>query len=114
MFSELSPSIKIISKEVQLSIEELESFIEIPKDSTMGDYAFPCFKLAKQMRKAPQMIAAELKDKLNLDGFEKIENLGPYVNFFVDKGVFTKNTIEKILIDLQYLEKYKKNGLKSK
>ena len=43
------------------------------------------------------MIAEELKNQLNSEGFEKIENLGPYVNFFVDKGEFSKNTIEKIL-----------------
>ena len=49
------------------------------------------------MRKAPNMISGELAENINKDGFEKVEQLGPYVNFFVDKGVFSKNTIEKVL-----------------
>ncbi|WP_294349578.1 arginine--tRNA ligase [uncultured Clostridium sp.] len=88
---------ELISTEVELDVEKIEQLIEIPPKPEMGDYAFPCFQLAKTMRKAPNMIAEELKSKLNSEGFEKIENLGPYVNFFVDKGSFTKNTIEKIL-----------------
>ncbi len=88
---------ELISTEVELDVEKIEQLIEIPPKPEMGDYAFPCFQLAKTMRKAPNMIAEELKLKLDSEGFEKIENLGPYVNFFVDKGCFTKNTIEKIL-----------------
>ena len=42
-----------ISKTVNINKEELESYIEVPKDTSMGDYAFPCFKLAKELRKAP-------------------------------------------------------------
>lgn len=87
----------LLSKEVDLDVEKLEKLIEIPPRAEMGDYAFPCFQLAKVMRKAPNMISAELKEKLNKEGFEKIENLGPYVNFFVDKGVFAKETVDKIL-----------------
>ena len=88
---------ELIKNEVELDLEKLQQLIEIPPKPEMGDYAFPCFQLAKSMRKAPNMIAEELKEKLNKEGFEKIENLGPYVNFFVDKGSFTKNTIEKVL-----------------
>ena len=66
---------KIIAKNVELSEEELYQFIEIPKDTTMGDYAFPCFKLAKQMHKAPQIIATELKEKLDLDDSDIIEKI---------------------------------------
>ena len=87
----------LLSKEVDLDVEKLEKLIEIPPRAEMGDYAFPCFQLAKVMRKAPNVISAELKEKLDKDGFEKIENLGPYVNFFVDKGVFAKETVDKIL-----------------
>ena len=63
----------------------------------MGDYAFPCFQFAKIFRKAPNMIAEELKNKLSIEGFERIETVGPYINFFVDKTIFVKNTIEKVL-----------------
>ena len=89
----------LIKEEVDLDIEKIEQLIEIPPRAEMGDYAFPCFQLSKVMRKAPNAIAVELKEKLNSEGFEKIESLGPYVNFFADKGDFSKNTIEKILLE---------------
>lgn len=88
---------ELIKNHVDLDIETIEKLIEIPPKPEMGDYAFPCFQLSKVMRKAPNMIAEELKNAMSTDGFERIENLGPYLNFFVDKGVFAKNTIEKVL-----------------
>lgn len=88
---------ELIKTEVDMDLESIEKLIEIPPRPEMGDFAFPCFQLAKAFRKAPNMIAEELKEKLNKEGFERIESLGPYLNFFVDKGSFTKNTIEKIL-----------------
>lgn len=88
---------ELIKQHVDLNVEDIKKLIEIPPKSEMGDYAFPCFQLAKVLRKAPNMIAEELASKLNKDGFEKITNLGPYVNFFVDKTTFTKNTIEEVL-----------------
>ncbi|NOW02579.1 arginine--tRNA ligase [Clostridium beijerinckii] len=90
---------ELIKKHVELEIEAIEKLIEIPPKPEMGDYAFPCFQLSKVMRKAPNMIAEELKNSMSTDGFERIENLGPYVNFFVDKGVFAENTIKKVLED---------------
>lgn len=88
---------ELIKEHVDLDLDKIEGLIEIPPRPEMGDYAFPCFQLAKVMRKAPNMISGELAENLNKDGFEKVEQLGPYVNFFVDKGVFSKNTIEKVL-----------------
>lgn len=88
---------ELIKTEVDMDLKTIEKLIEIPPKPEMGDFAFPCFQLAKTFRKAPNMIAEELKEKLDKEGFEKIESLGPYLNFFVDKGTFTKNTIEKIL-----------------
>src|SRR5665647_64699 len=86
-----------IKQLVDLDIETIESLIEIPPKPEMGEFAFPCFQLSKTMKKAPNMIANELKEKIEKDGFEKIECFGPYLNFFLDKGVFIKNTVEKIL-----------------
>lgn len=86
-----------IKVHVDLEINEIEKLIEIPPQSDMGDYAFPCFQLAKVLRKAPNMISAELKDKIDSEGFEKIINIGPYLNFFVDKAAFVKETVDKIL-----------------
>lgn len=87
----------LLASQVEYDIEGLKKLIEIPPKAEMGDFAFPCFALSKILRKAPNKIAEELKVNLNNEGFEKIENLGPYINFFVDKKSFSKNTIEKVL-----------------
>lgn len=87
---------KKINEIVNMTTEELATYIEIPPNTEMGDYAFPCFKLAKEMRKAPPMIAAELKEKLITDEIvSKIEVAGGYLNFFVDKNNFVKNVMEE-------------------
>ena len=71
----------------ELDAAEIENMIEIPPDSTLGDYAFPCFRLAKMFRKAPQMIAAELAEKLaGQSAFHEVRNVNAYVNFFMDRG----------------------------
>ena len=58
---------KSISKITEIEEFELKNYIEIPPNSEMGDYAFPCFKLAKILKKAPNIIAEELKNNINLD-----------------------------------------------
>ena len=80
-----------------LSKEEIEKLLEIPKKVEMGDYAFPCFRLAKEYRKAPQMIAAEIAEKIGgADFLSKIEVQGGYINFFVDKQLFAKKIMEQV------------------
>lgn len=86
-----------IKAHVDMEIEDIMALIEIPPKSDMGDYAFPCFKLAKIFRKAPNLIAEELKDKIDNEGFEKVENLGPYLNFFLEKSNVAKDIVEKVL-----------------
>ena len=75
-----------------------EKLIEIPPDSKLGDYAFPCFSLAKKFKKAPQMIATELKDKIkfNENLISEIKTIGPYINFFINKKEFSKNILNEI------------------
>lgn len=86
-----------INEKTNLGADIIEALIEIPPKPEMGDYAFPCFQLSKTMRKAPNMIAEQLCNELNNEGFEKITSLGGYLNFFVDKGSFTFETINKVL-----------------
>ncbi|MFR5264357.1 arginine--tRNA ligase [Clostridium sp.] len=86
-----------IKEYVDLEVEKIEGLLEVPPKPEMGDYAFPCFQLAKVMRKAPNMISQELSEKINKDGFEKVEALGPYVNFFLDKSSFSQSIINKVL-----------------
>jgi len=87
-----------IKKEVGLTESEIENMIEIPPSSAMGDFAFPCFSLSKQLRKSPQQIALDLKSKIKLPkGFSYIEASGPYLNFFLNRKKFAENLIKKIL-----------------
>ncbi|QUH24394.1 arginine--tRNA ligase [Serpentinicella alkaliphila] len=77
---------------------EIYSMIEIPPNSAMGDFAFPCFKLAKTLRKAPQMIATELVESIKLpEGFENVKNEGAYLNFFVDRQFYINEVIKEVI-----------------
>jgi len=82
-----------------LSIEKSEvlRLLEIPPRQEMGDYAFPCFQLAKTLRKAPNFIAGELKDKLSIHEIDRIDVMGPYVNFFLNKSVYLKDVVDEVL-----------------
>ena len=71
--------------------------IEVPPDTNMGDYAFPCFKLARELKKSPQIIAEELKLKISHDSISRIEVVGAYLNFFLDKSKFSKEILVHIL-----------------
>ncbi|AJD28953.1 TPA: arginine--tRNA ligase [Clostridium botulinum] len=86
-----------IKENTELEVDLIEKLIEIPPKKEMGDYAFPCFQLAKTFRKAPNLIAEELKEKINKEGFEKVVTVGPYLNFFVDKTILIKDVLEKVL-----------------
>ena len=85
-----------IREKVDIDIETIEKYIEIPPRQEMGDFAFPCFQLSKVMRKSPNMIAEDLKNSMNKAGLEKVENAGPYLNFYISKIDFIKATLEKI------------------
>ena len=94
---------KQISKTIDINEKELESYIEAPKDSKNGDYAFPCFRLAKELRKAPPAIANEIKEKIEaVEEIEKIEVAGGYLNFFINKTILAKEVLEEISKTEQY------------
>ena len=57
---------KAISDATNIEEKEIKSYIEVPKDTSNGDYAFPCFRLAKTLKKAPPIIAEEIKQKLEI------------------------------------------------
>lgn len=78
----------------ELEQSEIEKLLEIPPKPEMGDFAFPCFRLAKTYRKAPQMIAEDLKNKMELADFlASVENMGGYLNFYVNKEQFAKEMV---------------------
>ena len=71
---------KLEGKELGLSKDEIYQLIEIPPQENMGDYSFPCFQLAKTLRKNPAQIAAEVACALDIEDFSEIKNVGPYIN----------------------------------
>ncbi len=89
---------------VNINKDELKSYIEVPKDTKNGDYSFPCFKLAKELKKAPQMIANEIKEKMNIEdmGIEKVEVVGGFLNFFVDKQLLAKEVLNEVANKNEY------------
>ena len=90
---------KAISKVTDIDVKELETYIEIPPNSDLGDYAFPCFKLAKTLRKAPPVIAAEIKENIGIDGeiIQQIDIVGGYLNIHINKETLVENVIKEVL-----------------
>ena len=93
-----------ISKCIGVEAEEIKGYLEVPPDKTMGDYAFPCFRLAKTLKKAPPMIAEEIKNKMDVDSnlISKFEVQGGYLNFFVNSNALVKEVLGEI-------DKFKEN-----
>ena len=84
-----------ISKIINVKIAR--EYIETPPDSNMGDYAFPCFRLAKDLKKSPQLIAEEIKNKIETDNIiEKIETASGYLNFYINKLELSKIVLNEI------------------
>lgn len=94
-----------ISEVTNIEKEELKTYIEIPPNSDLGDYAFPCFKLAKSLRKAPPVIASEIKEAIKFDdgSIEKIEIVGGYLNIYINKASLAETVLKEVA---QKQEKY--------
>ena len=89
---------KKISIAVDMELDKVLSLIEIPPQSSMGDFAFPCFQLAKTMKKAPNMIATEFAGKFQQDNIiEKAEQAGGYLNFFVNRKEYINDVVNEVL-----------------
>ena len=87
--------------ESQVSYEDILSKIEIPKDTNNGDFAYPCFNLAKVLKKAPVLIANEIKEKIDFKTYcekiEKVEVVNGYLNFYVKTGNIAEKVLKEIL-----------------
>ena len=86
------------SKVLELTKEELKEYIEIPKDTKMGDYALPCFKLAKEMKKSPVIIANEIKEKIEMPNkyISKIEAVNGFLNIFINNEMLIENVLDEM------------------
>lgn len=87
---------KFLEKELGILVN-----LEIPPNAELGDYAFPCFALAKVMKKSPVEIAKELEAKVIIQGVQA-KAAGPYLNFFVSKQDLSKNVLKEIFADKNY------------
>lgn len=87
-----------ISNATNIEKNEIYGYIEVPKDINNGDYAFPCFKLAKVLRKAPQAIAEEIKNNISIDNNKilKIDIVSGYLNFYINKSLMTEEVLKRI------------------
>ena len=87
---------KKLEKKIGIPAEDIAGMLEVPADETMGDFALPCFKLAKTLKKAPPMIAADIAENLVLpEGFKEFKVIGAYLNFFIDPVNFIQNVISE-------------------
>lgn len=82
---------------LDMEIEKEDIIIEIPKDRTLGDYAMPCFGLAKKLHQNPNVIASNILDKIDKSKFDNIEIKNGYINFFLNKKEVVKNVITSII-----------------
>ena len=89
--------VNLLSQNIEvLTSEEISQLIEIPPKPEMGDFAFPCFRLAKSYHKAPPMIAQDLKESIGDQAFlSEIKVVGGYLNFYVDKAQYAQQIIDK-------------------
>lgn len=89
---------KAIAETTNLEADTLETYIEIPPNSDLGDFAFPCFKLAKLLKKAPTAIATQIKENIKIDSeiIENIEIVGGYLNIYINKETLTRDLLTEI------------------
>lgn len=93
--------VAMLQPRIRMDAAEIEPKIEIPSDESLGDYAFPCFFLAKAMRSAPAAIAMEIAAAIGNDSgrsklIERVQATGPYINFFVNKSALAAAVIEAV------------------
>ncbi len=80
----------------QLSREQVLELMEYPPEASMGDIAIPCFKLAKTLRKAPQMIAQTIAENAKADIIEKAEAVNGYLNIYLESGALCSHVLSEI------------------
>jgi arginyl-tRNA synthetase len=84
---------ELIAEQTEIEPAVIDAAIEVPPQPEMGDFAFPCFILAKELKQAPQQIAANFADSLTADFIDSLTAQGPYLNFFIDKDAYARNIL---------------------
>ncbi len=86
-------------EKINLSQDKILELIEVPREATLGDFAFPCFVLASQLKSSPNKIAIKLRETIGKTPkeFEDIQSVGPYLNFFVDRKTLAVKTVQEVI-----------------
>jgi len=103
---------EILSKDIDLPIEEIITQIEIPPENISWDLAFPCFNISKTIKKAPNIIAQELSEKLESDFFSSFENIWGYLNANINQSQFIQDFFQNL--NSKDFKSIKKNNSKTK
>lgn len=92
-------TVSYLAEALDLDRAELDSYIEVPPQEDMGDYAVPCFRYAKTMRMAPQKIAESFSEKLSdlPDFISEVRNSGGYLNLFLERETYCSDMIREAL-----------------
>ena len=80
----------------ELSAESIAQVIEVPPDTAMGDYAFPCFRLAKALRKAPPVISDALQAAISAPYLKEVQSVKGYLNFFIDRATYAREVLSEV------------------
>ena len=105
--NEIAAALEAVFGGAPIASQDIAGALEIPPDTAMGDYAFPCFKLSKSLRKSPVMIADALAGAIHADFLGKVEAVKGYLNFFIDRAIYA----EKVLtLALSEGERYGADG----
>lgn len=98
MFNFKEEIAKKIAISLNLEFNKIIEYIEVPPTNDLGDYAFPCFKLAKTLKKSPIEIALKIQEQINIDKeqIEKIDIIGGYINIYINKEKLAKEVFEEI------------------
>ena len=85
--------------EKSLTAEEIAGAMEIPPDTALGDYAFPCFRLARTLRKAPPMIADALGSVIDAPFLKEVQSVKGYLNFYIDRGTYAREILSAVFAE---------------
>ena len=94
--NEIVSALKAAFDNSDLTADAIAQVIEIPPDTAMGDYAFPCFRLAKTLRKAPPMIADALKAAIDAPFLKEVQSVKGYLNFYIDRATYAREVLAAI------------------
>ena len=94
--SEIVSALEVAFGETSLSAAAIAQAIEIPPDTALGDYAFPCFRLARTLRKGPPMIADALRAVIDAPFLKEVQSVKGYLNFYIDRATYAREVLSKV------------------